>query len=189
MRTLEKKLLIKTLLYFILLIIIFPSGISLALSAEEIQLVVNEKYFEIAKRLIKGARSSIYVMMFEMGYYDKYPNTPSNLLIHELIEAKKRGVNVEVILEVREGRDRTTERNRHTGKILSRGGVKVFFDNPLKTTHAKWMTVDEEFSLVGSTNWTFYALTNNNEVSILIQSKALAKALINYFNKVKEENK
>jgi len=36
-------------------------------------------------------------MMFEMGYYDRNPNTPSNLLIKELINAKKRGVKVEVL--------------------------------------------------------------------------------------------
>jgi phosphatidylserine/phosphatidylglycerophosphate/cardiolipin synthase-like enzyme len=48
------------------------------------------------------------------------------------------------------------------------------------------MVVDGEFCLIGSTNWTFYALTNNNEVSVLIQSKGLAKALIEYFNQVKK---
>ncbi len=123
--------------------------------------------------------------MFEMGYYEKFPNTPSNLLIRELIEAKRRGVKVEVILEVREGRDRTSERNRQTGKILSGGGVKVIYDPLFKTTHAKWMVIDGEFSLIGSANWTYYALTNNNEVSVLIRSKGLAKELVDYFNRVK----
>ena len=87
--------------------------------------------------------------MFEMGYYDNHPNTPSNLLIKELIEAKKRGVKVEVILEVREGEDRTTKRNRRTGKILSEGGVEVIYDPLSKTTHAKLMIVDGKSRLVG----------------------------------------
>jgi phosphatidylserine/phosphatidylglycerophosphate/cardiolipin synthase-like enzyme len=38
---------------------------------------------------------------------------------------------------------------------------------------------------LGSTNWTYYALTNNNEVSVLIRSKELAKELVDYFNRVK----
>jgi len=76
----------------------------------------------MAQKIIREAKTSIHVMMFEMGYYDQQPNTPSNLLIKELIHAKKRGIKVEVILEVREGEDRTTKRNRHTGKILSEGG-------------------------------------------------------------------
>ncbi len=172
--------------YLIFFIILNYPACPKALPAEDVQLVLDEQYFQVSKRLIKEAKSTIYVMMFEMGYYDKYPNTPSNLLIKELIEAKKRGVNVEVILEIREGRDRTSERNRHTGKILSEAGVKVFYDTPLKTTHAKCMVVDGVFCLIGSTNWTFYALTDNNEVSVLIKSKSLAKALIDYFNQVKK---
>ena len=96
---------------------------SIGLPAEDVQLVMDAQYFEVAKKMICEARNSIQVMMFEMGYYDQYANTPSNLLIKELIDAKKRGVRVEVILEVKEGKDRTTERNRHTGKILSEGGV------------------------------------------------------------------
>jgi len=92
---------------------------------------------------------------------------------------------VEVILDVREGKDRTTERNRQTGKILSNGGVEVTYDPLSKTTHAKWMVVDGKLSLVGSANWTYYALTSNNEVSILIRSREVAKALVDYFNRVK----
>ena len=47
------------------------------------------------------------------------------------------------------------------------------------------MVVDGQLTLLGSTNWTYYALTNNNEVSVLIRSKELAKAIIDYFNRVK----
>jgi phosphatidylserine/phosphatidylglycerophosphate/cardiolipin synthase-like enzyme len=178
------KKIIFSILFFLLL---FPFGPSPArgLSAEDVQLVTDARYFEVARKMIKEAKSSLRVMMFEMGYYEKYPNTPSNLLIKELIEAKKRGIKVEVILEIREGQDRASERNRHTGKILSDGGVEVIFDPLFKTMHAKSMVADGEWILIGSTNWVFSSLTNNNEVSVLIKSKEVAKALIDYFNQVK----
>jgi phosphatidylserine/phosphatidylglycerophosphate/cardiolipin synthase-like enzyme len=156
-----------------------------ALPVEDIQLVTDAQYFQVAKKVIQEAKSSIHLMMFEMVFYDKYPQTPSNLLIKDLINARKRGVKVEVILEVREGRDRTAERNRDTGKILSNGGVEVIYDPLFKTTHAKCMVVDGRLTLLGSTNWTYYALSNNNEVSVLIRSKELARELIDYFNRVK----
>ena len=155
------------------------------LPAEDVQLVTDARYVQVAQKMIQEAKASIQVMMFEMGYYNEFPKTPSNLLIKELIHAKKRGVKVEVILEVREGEDRTTKRNRHTGKILSEGGVEVIYDPPSKTTHAKLMVVDRYLTLLGSTNWTYYALTNNNEVSVLIRSKEVAKELMDYFNRVK----
>ena len=172
-------------LLFLFLLSTFYLPLSFGLPAEDVQLVTDAQYFQVAKKMIQEAKSLIQVMMFEMGYYDRYPNTPTNLLVKELIDAKKRGVKVEVILEVREGRDRTTERNRNTGKILSSGGVEVIYDSLLKTTHAKSMVVDGQLALVGSTNWTYYALTNNNEVSIFIRSKEVAKALVDYFNQVK----
>ena len=147
--------------------------------------MTDAQYFQVAKRMIREAKTSILVMMFEMGYYDEHPNTPSNLLVKELIDTKKRGVKVEVILEVREGSDRTTKRNRHTGKILSQGGVEVVYDSLSKTTHAKLMVVDGYLTLLGSTNWTYYALTNNHEASVLIRSKEIAKEVVDYFNRVK----
>ena len=75
---------------------------SFCLPAEDLQLVLDAQYLQVAKKMIQGAKHTIQVMMFEMGYYDEHPNTPSNLLIKELISAKKRGVKVEVILEVKE---------------------------------------------------------------------------------------
>lgn len=170
---------------FFLLLFTFCISPSFALPAEDVQLVTDAQYFQVARKMILEAKTSIRVMMFEMGYYNKYPNTPSNLLIKDLIDARKRGVKVEVILEVKEGKDRTTERNRDTGKILSEGAVEVIYDPLFKTTHAKWIVVDGQLTLLGSTNWTYYALTNNNEVSVLIRSKELAKELVDYFNRVK----
>jgi phosphatidylserine/phosphatidylglycerophosphate/cardiolipin synthase-like enzyme len=178
-----KKIIVSVLFIFLLSTLYLP--LSFGLPAEDVQLVTDVQYFEVAKKLIHEAKYSIQVMMFEMGYYDKYLNTPSNLLIKELIDAKKRGVKVEVILEVREGEDRTTKRNRHTGKILSEGGVEVIYDSFSKTTHTKLMVVDGRLTLLGSTNWTYNALTNNNEASVLIRSKEVAKELMDYFNRVK----
>src|SRR4030067_1189929 len=171
------------LLLFILLSTL-PPPLSYSLPAEDVQLVTDAQYLQVAKRMIQEAKHSIQVMMFEMGYYDQHSNTPSNLLIKERIAARKRGVKVAVILEVREGEDRTTKRNRHTGKVLSEGGVEIIYDSLSKTTHAKLMVVDSQLTLLGSANWTFYALTNNNETSALIRSKEVAKELIDYFNKV-----
>ena len=178
-----KKIFSIILSFFILFT--FYISLSFALPAEDVQLVTDAQYFQLAKRVIQEAKTSIQVMMFEMEYYDKYPQSPSNLLIKDLIDARKRGVKVEVILEVREGRDRTAERNRDTGKILSNGGVEVIYDTLFKTTHAKCMVVDGRLILLGSTNWTYSALSNNNEVSVLIRSKELANELIDYFNRVK----
>jgi len=176
---------IVSIIWCILLLTTLYLPLSYSLPAEDVQLVTDAQYFQVAKKIIQEAKHSIQVMMFEMGYYDRNPNTPSNILIKELINAKKRGVKVEVVLEVREGEDRTAKRNLHTGKILSDGGVEVIYDSLSKTTHVKCMVADGKLTLLGSTNWTYYALTNNNEASVLIRSKEVAKAFTDYFNRVK----
>jgi len=180
---LMRKIVLRILFLFLLSTFHLPYAIGLP--AEDVQVVLDAQYFQVAMKMIQEAKHSIQVMMFEMGYYDRNPNTPSNLLIQELINAKKRGVKVEVVLEVREGEDRTAKRNRHTGKILSDGGVEVIYDSLFKTTHAKLMVVDGKLTLLGSTNWTYYALTNNNEASVLIRSQEVARALQDYFDRVK----
>ncbi len=172
-------------LLFLVPLSTFYTAHSFSLPAEDVQVVLDAQYFQVAKKMIQEAKHSIQVMMFEMGYYDEYPMTLSNLLIRELVNAEKRGVKVEVILEAKEGEDRTTERNRHTGKILSEGRVEVIYGSPSKTTHGKLMVVDGKLSLLGSTNWTYYALTSNNEASILVRSKEVAKAFVDYLNQVK----
>ena len=182
-----KKIIVSILFFFLLSTFQLP--LSYSLPTEDVQLVTDTQYFPAAKKMIQESKRSVQVMMFEMGYYDEYPSSPSNLLIKELIQAKKRGVKVEVILEAREGEDQTTKRNRHTGKILSKGGVEVIYDSLSKTTHAKGMVIDGQLTLLGSTNWTYHALTDNHEVSVLIRSKEVAKELIDYFNKVKASSR
>jgi len=172
------------LLFFFLFSISYSSH-SFGLQVQDVEVVMDAQYFQVAKKMIQESKTSIQVMMFEMRYYDKHPDSPSNFLIKGLIDAKKRGVMVEVILEVRDDKDQTTQSNHRTGKMLSEGAVGVTYDPLFKTTHAKCMVVDGELTLLGSTNWTYYALTNNNEVSVLIRSKELAKTLRDYFNRVK----
>jgi phosphatidylserine/phosphatidylglycerophosphate/cardiolipin synthase-like enzyme len=178
-----KRIALGIFLIFLLSTSCVPS--SVGLPAEDVQIVTDAQYVQTAMKMMQGSKISIWVMMFEMEYYDEHPDSPSNLLIKELIGAKKRGVKVEVILEVREDADRTSKRNRLTGKRLSDGGVGVTYDSLSKTTHAKLMIVDEHLTLVGSTNWTYYALTHNHEVSVLVRSREVAKELMSYFNQVK----
>lgn len=76
---------------FFLLHFTFYISPSFAIPVEDVQLVTDAQYFQVARKMIQEAKTSIRVMMFEMGYYNKYPNTPSNLLIKDLIDARKRG--------------------------------------------------------------------------------------------------
>jgi len=152
--------------------------------AKDVQVVTDKQYFGVVRNCIREAQSSIKMMMFEASYYEKYPDSPSNLLIRELIAAKKRGVEVKVILERREGKERATLRNMKTGSLLARAGLEVVYDPLDITTHTKLLVIDGRISIVGSTNWTYNALEKNHEVSVLIHSSEVANNLQNYFQSV-----
>jgi cardiolipin synthase len=156
-----------------------------ALPAKDVKLVLDREYFQVTRELLRSAKKSIQVMMFEASFYAKHPNSPSNILIGELISARKKGIDVEVILETSDRGDRTTERNKLTGQMLSKEGVEVIYDPLFVTSHAKLIIVDGRITLLGSTNWTYHGLTSNHEVAVLIESEEVARSLQYYFDRVK----
>ena len=169
---------------FFILFFLFLHTCSLGFPAKDVQVITDRQYFEVVRRCFQEARSSVKVMMFEASYYKKYPDSPSNLLIRELIAAKKRGLDVKVILEQRKGKERTTLRNKETGALLAKSGVEVIYDPLNITTHTKLLIIDGEISVVGSTNWTYNALDKNHEVAVLIRSPEVANDLQNYFQRI-----
>jgi len=137
---------------------------------------------------LKKAEKSIYIIMFLASYYPQHPDSPTNLFIRELIGAKKRGVDVKVILNQSDSNYSThsTTENLKTGAYLANNGITVYFDSPKKTTHAKLIIIDERFVVIGSTNWSYSAMAKNNETSVIIDSTELAKSYIKYFEEIKK---
>jgi len=167
------------------LIVLLTSSICLALQTTNTRLLLNKDYFPEVKRIINDSRSSIKMLMFEASYYEKFKNSPSNRLINALIKARKRGVEVEVILDIRQKGDRTTIRNLVTAKRLTNAGVKVILDTKQVTTHCKLLIIDEKTVVIGSTNWTYSALTSNHESSIVLESRQISAELLGYFERIK----
>ncbi|MCD6406998.1 hypothetical protein J7L81_03910 [Candidatus Aerophobetes bacterium] len=161
---------------------------SCVFSSQNIRVIKDQEYFPLLKETIKQAKSSIKVIAFEMGYYPEYPLSPSNILIQNLIAARKRGVDVRVILEKSEWNKKVTEKNRLAGKVLSRGKVKVRYDPPHITTHAKLVIIDSKIAILGSNNWTYYSLSQNKELALLVEVTSVVKELEEYFNSLWEES-
>ncbi len=175
--------------YILIAVLIFSLSLQIvfALPAKDVKPIPNKLYHPAVHNLLKQAKKSIYIVMFEMFYYPKYPSSLENQLVQDLIDAHKRGVNVEVILE--QGTvEKVTIRNREEGGfMLSKAGIKVYFDSLTTTTHNKLIIVDERYTVIGSTNWGYHALEKNNEASVLIDSIPLAKFFLKEFIRIKSE--
>lgn len=175
---------------FILLISLLLISTSVLSFTADVRPISNKSYFEELHPLLKHAKKSIYIIMFEMRYYPKYPNSPANILVRDLINAAKRKVKVEVILEQsKEVNEKNTNLNRKVGLILAKAGIKVYLDPIYQTTHNKLIIVDRTYTVVGSTNWTYHGLRENNESSVLINSEEVANAFSEYFMCIKRISK
>jgi len=124
---------------------------------------------EVIIGLIQSANQTIDVEM--------YIFTNSNLA-NALIDAKKRGIAVRVILGSVEGEDITG-----LITIFKANGIEPRDATPLyKTMHSKIMIVDGKLVLIGSHNWSQSAMFSNREVSVVISDPQIALQLEEIFN-------
>jgi len=147
-------------------------------------LLKNREYGEALLQGIRNARSGILVSCYLFKVTD-FPDNLPRRIAEELIDARRRGVAVTVVLEQsRKADDSLNRENRSTGVLLSRGGVTVRFDSPRKTTHTKVVVIDGRYVYLGSHNLTHSALTRNNELSVLLDSPETAREITGYLGQL-----
>lgn len=107
------------------------------------------------RKLIRDARKSVRVAMFTW--------TNKELAI-EVIEAKDRGRNVEVVIDRQQAKGAS-------GKIvdlLEKRKVPVGLSSGPGLLHYKFLYIDESILVSGSANWTRAAFTTNEEFYLII---------------------
>ena len=140
-------------------------------------LLPDREYYSTAEKLIKRANESVLVAIYVIKYDPREENDPVNVLLKELVKAKKSGLNVKVLVD-----DATQRSYKQTIEFLRNNGVPVKLDESSRvTTHIKLVIIDHKYLLVGSHNWTESALSYNHEYSVLIISHDLARSAEKYF--------
>jgi cardiolipin synthase A/B len=110
---------------------------------------------------------------------------PDSLLVAELVDARKRGVVVEVIVpgaEIDSKITRATSRSEW-GPLLE-AGVKIYEFQPTML-HAKLLIVDTEWVSVGSTNFDHRSMRLNDEANLNVLDRAFALSQIAIFERDK----
>ncbi len=110
---------------------------------------------------IDAAKKSIKIKMFVFSDPD---------LINATIAAKKRGVDVQVMLNP--ARRSGEEDNADTRKQLEAAGIEVKDSNPaFGLTHEKSMVIDEEVAFIKSLNWATKNLTVTRDYAVTTNHK------------------
>jgi phosphatidylserine/phosphatidylglycerophosphate/cardiolipin synthase-like enzyme len=145
----------------------------------QITLLTNEAYFDALISHLTQASQEIVISMFLFAPGDHEHNR-ANRVKEALIDASKRGMQVQLLLDISDDEDFATGANRGVAKELSRQGIAVRFDSSARTTHTKLVIIDRRYVFLGSHNFTHSALRHNNEASVLIESPKLAQQALTY---------
>lgn len=117
---------------------------------------VKQAVIDAARQAQKRIRVSIYKI-------------ESPEITKALIEAARRGVSVEVVLDAKKMHLKASQK-----KVLAEAGIPVYADAMHKTFHDKFMVVDGLRIATGSFNYKDSGDTSNAENLVLIDSPALA---------------
>ena len=127
---------------------------------------------DAACQLLSSAKKTIKVAMFTFTHMK---------LAEKLVEAKNRGVDVQVALDhyTKEGSSKAV------AQFLSEHGIPVMPSQGVQLLHHKWALIDEEILLAGSANWTQSAFKKNKDLLFML---ALTDDLKERMQKLWEEN-
>lgn len=150
----------------------------------KVTLLRDRQFFHTLQHHLAGATDQIVMGMFlfkTSGYF----SNRADIILEALIAAKKRGVDVRVLLEKTDrSHDSLDRQNMATSKKLRQHSVNVVFDSPETTTHTKVIVIDKRFVFLGSHNLTHSALFYNHELSVMIDDPDLAQDVIQYLKKL-----
>ena len=153
-----------------------------------VTILKDREYFFALKDALKKAKKDITLSFYHFKLRGEEHYLPDSIFM-ELLAAARRGVKVSVLLE--QGKpEEAAIRNRDNLTVkerLSAAGAKVFLDSPRRTTHTKLAVIDGRYTFVGSHNLTQSALKYNREVSVMIDSPAVAKEVLSYIASLLDE--
>jgi phosphatidylserine/phosphatidylglycerophosphate/cardiolipin synthase-like enzyme len=129
-----------------------------------------ERCDDLLTGLIKGSKDRIYVAIYSFT---------SDRLAEALIEARRRGVDVRVVMERREANVTGSEYPRLLG-----AGVDVRLDANPGLMHHKFMVIDGEIVVTGSYNWSAAAEERNDENLVVIRDRGVAGAYEREFERI-----
>ncbi|MEN6318243.1 MAG: phospholipase D family protein [Syntrophaceae bacterium] len=123
---------------------------------------------------VNNAKSEILVQAYSFT---------SGYIIKTLLNAHKRGVKVEAILDKSQRTERYT-----SATFMANAGVPTYIDDKHAIAHNKIMIIDRETVITGSFNFTKAAEEKNAENLLIIKNKDLAKEYLDNWYKHKEHS-
>ncbi len=141
-----------------------------------VEVITDRDYYPRVSELLSGAKESIHMAMFSMSYQSspQYSDSNANKLINQLISARNGGLEVSVVM------DDWYDHNKKTLAHLQKNNVPAKLVNMDGSMHCKLIIIDGKTVIVGSTNWSYYAIDKNREASVVIRDERIARIFEEY---------
>ena len=143
------------------------------LFANEVNLNQNHVYFfpkqaDEAKdkivELIANSKDTIKISMYNFSY---------KKFAKELVEASKKGVKIQVILD-----EKKVEEDDEIYKYLKKNDIEIIISK--KKLHTKIAIFDNKIALIGSLNWTKESFEENYELIYISEDEKTVKTLSSF---------
>lgn len=148
-----------------------------------IPLPVKKDYFDELHNLLNTSTTRIHIILYGMRYYSPSPDSVVNIVFDDLVEAKKRGVEVKVLLDKSNYNDTLNQFNEEAARYLRKHKVEVRFDPPEVHTHAKLVIVDDSV-ILGSSNWGYGGLKVYLGSNVLLLDPQITDSYEKYFQRL-----
>lgn len=136
-----------------------------------IQFVYGSEFLKDILPLIKNAKKSIDILVFDWRWYPHDPANPVQIFNQSLVRSSRSGIIVRAVSNTRDVID-----------ILNNEGIKSKHYRGSKLLHSKLMIIDEKIVVIGSHNYTASAMQSNHEVSAILVLPEKDDRLLRYFN-------
>jgi phosphatidylserine/phosphatidylglycerophosphate/cardiolipin synthase-like enzyme len=149
----------------------------------KVSILDDSDYFYFIREMLPKVEKRIYIVMFLMHFEEKEEGSTLELL-KELVEKKKNGVEVKVILDRADEKDEYGANivNKNAFDFLVKNGIPVLPDKGDSKTHTKLMLIDDEHVIIGNHNWTSGSFFRYDDKSVYVCSKELSQTFSQYFD-------
>jgi len=125
----------------------------------------NAEIYRVQRKAIRRSQHYVYV---------QNPYFTDDVMLYELARARKRGVDVRVIIPLETDRGLITRNNVLAANALLRNGVRVFIYPGM--SHVKAALFDD-WACMGSANWDRWSFYLNKELNIATSEPSVVKSL------------
>jgi len=136
----------------------------------QVQAVIGNDFAGQVIPLIDKAVGNIRILVFDWRWYPLQPESPVQLFNQAIVRAKRRGVQVQAVVNMVDIVRQLQELGIDCRKVFSK-----------ELLHTKLLIVDDTVCVLGSHNYTQSAFGKNFECSVILDGKQAVESFINYF--------